>query len=123
MLRSPQDTALVLATIFKRSGEKRARISEKTIKLIGYRTKLRGSFADRVAEELLELGLMMIELDNGGYGLIPAKSLEAARPITARRFLTDTELALIRHGESIDSEQLFEELTEDESGVDNDSPE
>lgn len=116
-LRDAKETAYLLAVIFKRSGSTRARVSDKTLKLLGYREKLRGSFAERVKEHLSDLGMAFIELETGGYGLMPSKALEAAKAITAKKWMTEDELDRLRNGKPFDINQLWSEFDEDD-GVD-----
>jgi hypothetical protein len=114
-IRSSAEVALLLAVIFKRSGEKRARVSEKTLKMLGFRKRLRCKFWSNVASDLADLGLNLIELDAGGFALIPSKSLEAARTITAKRWLNENELRAVKNGKPIDVDALWQELEEDEN--------
>jgi hypothetical protein len=108
--RPVSEIALLLAVIFQRSGEKRARISEKTLRLLGRRTKLRSAFIQNLMIELEDYALVLIELDAGGYGLIPSKSLEAAKTITAKSWLHDEEMSAIKRGEAIDINSLLSEI-------------
>jgi len=88
MMRTPDQTALFIAVMLRRSGERRARMSEKTLRLVAQRKKLRSAFVYSVMEVLQrDIGICMTELDSGGYGLIYVKSLEAAKAITAKKFL------------------------------------
>lgn len=87
-MKTPEKTALLIAVMLRRSGEKRARMSEKTLRLVSGRKKLRTAFVYSVMEVLQrDIGICMTELDLGGYGLMYVKSLEAAKTITAKKFL------------------------------------
>lgn len=87
-MRTPEQAALFIAVMLRRSGEKRARMSEKTLRLVARRQKLRSAFVYSVIEALQrDIGICMTELDSGGYGLMYVKSLEAAKTITAQKFL------------------------------------
>ena len=87
-MRTPEQSALLIAVLLHRSGERRARLSVKTLKLISRRVHLRGAFVSSVVEILLrDMGICMTELGSGGYGLMYAKALEAARGITAKKHL------------------------------------
>lgn len=87
-MRTPKVTALLIAVMLRRSGERRARMSEKTLRLVSGRKKLRVVFVSSLMEVLQgDFGICMTELDVGGYGLIYVKSLEAAKTITAKKFL------------------------------------
>jgi hypothetical protein len=108
--RPVPEIALLLAVIFQRSGEKRARISDKTLKLLGCRSKLRSAFIQNLMIELEDYALVLIELDAGGYGLIPSKSLEAAKTITAKSWLSEDEMLAMKRGEEIDTHGLLSEI-------------
>lgn len=113
MLRTPNQVAILLALIYQRSGAKRSvRVSESTLRLLGSREKLRSAFVVEVMMALEEFGLVMVEIQSGGYGIIPAKSLEAGKVITAKNFFSTKEINLIKNGKSIDFESLQEELLE-----------
>ena len=95
---TPRQTAAVLATILKRSGQTRARVSAKTIKLVGKRQNLRSAFVVELISALSDYDWIMFELASGGYGAVHAKALEAAKSITAKRGLTDDEHKSLRRG-------------------------
>jgi hypothetical protein len=90
MSNSAAETALLLAVLLKRSGERRARVSEKTLKLLGQRKRLRSAFVVDISKNLADFGLCIIELDAGGFGIVRAKSLEAAKAITVKRLMAET---------------------------------
>jgi hypothetical protein len=109
------ETATLLALLFKKAGLNRARISRKTIKLLAYRVNLRSAFVLSVSVELSSnYGLYLIELDSGGFGIVPARSLEAAKPVTAKRYLTDI-LEELKYGKDLDFEEIEEELAEEDN--------
>src|SRR5690606_16820080 len=91
MLRTPGETAIILALVLKRSGQNRARLSAKTIKLAGGRKNLRGAFVVELADALAEYGWTISELDIGGFGVIRTKSLEAAKAVAIRSKLSAKE--------------------------------
>lgn len=77
-------TALRLAVMLKRSGKARARISEKTLRIVSRRTFLRDAFVVELRGILEELGIVLVRIPRGGFVLITIASLEGAPPITAR---------------------------------------
>jgi hypothetical protein len=90
--RTARETACVLAVILKRSGQTRARISALTVKNLALRETLRFAFVYDVTTALAtDYGWIMFELSSGGYGAVQATALEAAKTVTAKRFLTDDE--------------------------------
>lgn len=96
-MRTARETAILLAVILKRSERSRARVSVKTIKLLAIRQNLRSAFVVEVVAELAEFGWILFEIASGGFGAIQAKTLEAAKSVTAKRLLTDDERRALRH--------------------------
>lgn len=110
MLRSPEDTATLLALLFDRSGQTRIRVSQKTIKFLGFRVNLRAAFVVSVADTLANYyDITMLELDNGAFGLFRTSSLEGAKSFTAKRLLEDL-LPDLKSGKPINYEVLDEEI-------------
>jgi hypothetical protein len=95
-------TALLLAVLLKRSGKTRARVSEKTIKLLSGRVRLRGAFIVDVSAKLEDFGVLAVEADRGGFGLVSIPALEGATAITAK--------ALLPGWRQLSEEDLFFEL-------------
>ena len=91
-------TAILLAVILNRSEQSRARVSAKTIKLLAIRRNLRSAFVLELITEIAEFGWILFEISSGGFGAVQAKTLEAAKPVTAKRFLTDEERRDLRQG-------------------------
>jgi hypothetical protein len=116
MKRSTEETALLVATLLKRSGKRRARVSEKTIRLLSKRRTLRDSFKGMLRGALDDLDIHLIQLNSGGFAIIEVSALEGAPPITAVNFLAD-ELKNLKKGsgESV-FDKLRNELEADEAG-------
>lgn len=110
-MRTAEETAILLAVLFKRSKQTRARVSQKTIKLLSFRIRLRAAFVSAIADALSQFEICMIELDSGAFGLIPTKSLEAAKAITAKRHM-ENELPSLVRGKNLDFASLEEEALE-----------
>jgi len=119
-MRSAEQTALLLAVILNRSKQGRARVSAKTIKILGKRRNLRGAFVAQVVDALAEYSWILFELDSGGYGAIEAKALEAAKPVTASRWLSDDERRAIRRGTADWPGLLSEATPEQEQDIEDD---
>ena len=115
-MRSPEEAALLVALLFHRAGEHRARISLKTIRRLAQKEHLRQSFLTRVTAELDDIGLTLIENDRGGFGLIPHQALNGAPTITAKRFLIE-DLRKLKSGE-IDFNDIRTELYDGEDSDD-----
>ena len=91
MYPSPTRVALTLAVMLKRSGKTRARVSDKTFRLVSRRTNLRGAFVTSVREWLEDFGVFATELDRGGFALVAISALDGAPPITAKQLLPAPE--------------------------------
>jgi hypothetical protein len=89
MVRTPEHTALLVALLLKRSELKRGRISGSTIRRLSKRTQLRRVFMGRLQEQLDDLGLILVELERGGYGVMASAALEGAPAITAKKYLKE----------------------------------
>lgn len=87
--RTPEETAVLVALLLMRSGQKRARISEKTIRKLAKRKRLRTAFLSMLREQLEDRALVMIELDDGSWGILQSKGLQGAPTISATRFLAE----------------------------------
>jgi hypothetical protein len=95
-MQNPQQAALVLVAIFKRSGQTRARVSAQTIKIVAARKHLRRAFLAELTDALAEYSWTLAEIDNGGYAAVKTKTLETAKPATAKRWLTADELRALK---------------------------
>ena len=117
MIRTPEETALLIALLLKRSDQKRARISVSTIRRLSKRKHIRGAFIEMLDKHLDSLGVILVEIDRGGFGLIPSSVLDGAPAITAKKYLS-ADLGKLKGGKlSFDS--IREELDED-IGLDED---
>lgn len=119
MKRSARNTALLLAVILKRSGQKRARISAKTLRLLGRRKNLRSAFVIEIITALADYDWVLFELASGGYGAIEAKALEAAKSVTAVTWLDADERSTLRENDEL-IPTLEEELEQDEDDTSDD---
>ena len=108
MKRSPEETALLIALLFKRSGQKRGRVSGNTIRRLGRRQYLRMAFLRALEEQLDDFGFVLLELERGGFGIIPISALDGAPAITAKKYLAD-DLARLKRGK-VDFDDIRSEL-------------
>ena len=115
---TPEEAALLIALLFKRAGQKRARISNATIRRLSRRSRIRGAFIDMLVPHLDDLGITMVELDRGGYGLIPSTALDGAPAITAKKHLPD-ELKQLKQGK-LDFDEVRAEVEEEGGAEEND---
>jgi pantoate kinase len=98
MLLTAEDSAVILAVMLKRNAQSRARISGKTIKFVAGRQSLRSAFFVELVDALGEYGWILFELPGGGYGVVEARALEAAKTLTAKRSLSEDEMHSLRKG-------------------------
>lgn len=118
MRRTVEQTALLIAVILNRSGQNRARLSTKTVKSISGRSSLRSAFTVQVIAALADrYEWIMFELAIGGFGAVQAKALEAAKTVTAKRWLAEEERKSLRRG-TLDWEQFEEEVAPEQDQVD-----
>jgi hypothetical protein len=106
MKTSAEETALMIAVLLKRSEQRRARVSESTIRVLSRRRTLRDAFKERLRAELDDIGIHLVELERGGFGVIPINALDGAPAITAKKFMPD-ELKRLKKGAD---ESLFDRL-------------
>src|SRR3982074_2230139 len=79
--RSVEETAIILALIFKRSGLAQARVSDKTIRLVSGRKRLEGSFRQNLKDERGEYEMEIVRRATGAHARIKVSALEAAEPV------------------------------------------
>lgn len=110
--RTPEQAAILVALLLKRSGHRRARISENTIRLLSKRHTLRDAFKSRLTAELDDLGIHLVELQRGGFGAIFVSALDGAPSITTKRVMpeemkklkTATEELFARYRDEVDAD-------------------
>ncbi len=124
MHRTTEQTAVLLALLFKRANLKRARISEKTIRVLSKRRSLRAVFLQGLRAALDDFGLHMIELDRGGFGLIPVSALDGAQAILAKNYISEDLKTLRQQEKQNRQEKAFADLREEVAvGEENDTDE
>ena len=112
MKRTTEQTAVLVALLLKRSGQKRARLSENTIRVLSKRKTLRDAFKERLRAELDDIGLHLVQLERGGFGIIPINALDGAVAITAKKYLAD-DLKKLKKSDDAFFEKLRKEVDED----------
>jgi len=91
-LRNAYQTSVIIALIMKRSNQTRARISTKTIKLASKRLALRSAFIRELTDCLVSnFDIVLVEINNGGFGLIKSSALDGAKSLTIKKLLNDKE--------------------------------
>jgi len=106
MKRSAEQTAILVSALLKRSEQRRARVSDKTIRVLSNRRTLRDAFKQRLREELDDIGIHLVQLERGGFGVIPINALDGAPAITAKKYLPE-ELKKLKKGAD---DTLFQRL-------------
>ena len=97
MIRTAEETAILAALLLQKSGLKRGRVSEKTIRKLSKRSQLRRVFIGRLTEQLDDLGLILVELERGGFGIMASSVLEGTPAITAKKYLSE-DLSRLKEG-------------------------
>ena len=101
MYPTAAETAATIALILKRSGQSRARLSGQTVRKVAQRTTLRSAFVVELTDALASsYDWLLVELSTGGFGAVQAKALEAAKPVTGKKYLTADERRSIDCGEA-----------------------
>jgi len=86
---SVETVALRLAVLLKRTEKTRARVSEKTLRILSGRTTLRDSFVVSIRNALEDFGVVSVRLDRGGFALIATSALEGAPPALVKNLMPD----------------------------------
>jgi hypothetical protein len=120
MKRSAEQTAVLVATLLKRSEQRRARVSENTIRVLSKRRTLRDAFKARLRAELDDIGIHLVQLERGGFGVIPINALDGAPAITAKRYLADELNKLKKTDDEAFFDKLRREVNEDADENDED---
>jgi len=113
MKRTTEQTAVLVALLLKRSGQKRARLSENTIRVLSRRRTLRDAFKERLRSELDDIGIHLVQLERGGFGIIPINALDGAPAITAKKYLADDLKKLKKSDDDAFFGKLRREVDED----------
>jgi hypothetical protein len=116
MHRTAEQTAILLALLFKRASLKRARISERTIRVLSKRRSLRAVFLQGLRGALDDFGIHMIELERGGFGLIPVSALDGAQAILAKNYISDDLKTLRQHEKLSRQDKVFTNFKEEVTG-------
>ena len=118
MYPAPSHVALLLAVMLHRSGKTRARVSEKTIRLIACRERLKSAFIEELRRWAEEYGVIVILLNRGGYALIAISALEGAPVVLAKNHIKSEAIAL--KNDNLDCDKLYKELGLIEEGDEED---
>lgn len=102
-VKTPEQAAIIIASLLQSQDLRKARLSKKNVAhIFGLRTVVRPTRIIRLRNALEDLGIVLAELDTGGFGVMYAKALEGAKSL--KMTMTESEL------ESPDYDKLFDEL-------------
>jgi len=79
----------MLSLLLLATGQTRARISEKTIRILSKRQRLRVAFIAELIVVIDDYGWVLVELPSGGFGAVQLTAIEAAKPVTISRFMPE----------------------------------
>ncbi|BBU70079.1 hypothetical protein [Fluviibacter phosphoraccumulans] len=109
--------AALIAKMMQTSGQTRARISDKQMRLLAGRSRLESSVRERIREDALDYGYLIHRLDAGsstsGNVIVALSALAAAKTLKRTDTFTDEQWATIRNG-TFDFDSLQDELLNDE---------
>jgi hypothetical protein len=88
----------------------------ETLRRLSMRKHIRGAFVEMLKQHLADMGLILMEIDRGGYGLIPSSALDGAPAITAKKYLSE-DLARLKRGQ-LNFDDIREEVGEGAGGDD-----
>lgn len=108
MYPSAKQVALLAAVMLKRSEKSRARVSEKTIKHLAGRTTLRSAFTADLRAWLEDFGVLLVQLDRGGFALVAITALEGAPTVLSKNHVLEERKGLMSG--NLDENKLLEEL-------------
>jgi hypothetical protein len=113
MKTTAEETAVLVAALLRRSEQRRARISESTIRVLSRRRTLRDAFKESLRAELDDIGIHLVQLERGGFGVILIKALDGAPAITAKKYLSDEMKKLKKGADEAFFGKLRDEINED----------
>jgi hypothetical protein len=114
--RSVEETAVLIATLLNRANKKRARISERTLRVLSKRKTLRDAFKQELRDELDDLGIHLVQLNRGGFAAIAISALEGAEAITAKQYMPD----ILEELKSGNADRALKKLRADVEAVEDD---
>jgi hypothetical protein len=104
LYRTARHTALFIALILKRSQKTRIRFGESTMRKLAERKKLRGAFVLEAQLAAMDVGVILVELNRGGFGAMWAAALDGAASVTAK------SLVPLAERKKLTEEKLLAEL-------------
>ena len=111
-LKKPWQVAVLLVELMRRSKKDKARISDKTLRVISGRVQLENSFREAVRVHALEYGFLLHKFElKGASGtvIIDLSSASTAKILLFANFFTEDERQQIKDGR-FDFDGLYESL-------------
>jgi hypothetical protein len=115
--------AALIAQMMRKSGQTRARISDKGMRVLAGRSRLETSVREQIRLDALDYGYLIHRLDGrnsvSGNVVIALSALASAKPIRRTDAFTDDEWQDIQNG-TFDFESLNDELLDGDDDDDED---
>jgi len=115
MYRTPELTALLIALLLKRTAKRRIRFSVKTFLRLADRERKFSSFVHEVQKAAKDIGVVLIELNRGGFGATWASPLEGADSVLAKHYVPAAERKKLTERAILKELGLSETQDEDEA--------
>ena len=111
--KDPWQVAAIIARMMQKSGQTRARISDKGMRMLAGRSRLEASVREQIRLDALEYGYLIHRLDGrggtSGNVVLALSALASAKPIKRTDAFTDSEWQDIKNG-TFDYDSLHDEL-------------
>ncbi|MGD0958886.1 MAG: hypothetical protein ABSB19_03685 [Methylomonas sp.] len=117
-IRTSEETAVILAALLKKADATRARISDKTIKLVSGRKRLEGSFRISLDADIAEYGYIIVKLESGSQAIVKISALESAKTITVKKMFSSDEIRALRN--KTPDMDVYRNFVENEGSEEND---
>jgi len=119
--KDPWQVAALIARMMQKSGQTRARISDKGLRVLSGRSRLEASVREQIRLDALEHGYLIHRLDGrggtSGNVVLALSALASAKPIKRSDAFTDSEWQAIRTG-TFDFDSLDDELSSEDEDDD-----
>jgi|GEM_PF-4142459 len=114
VLKEPWQVAALIAKMMKDAKQTRARLSDRTLRLLAGRVKLENSVREQIRSDALSYGYLLHKLEAGGPTsgtvVLDLNSLHAAKPLKYKDSFSDDERSKIRVGDADFFVNLHESL-------------
>lgn len=115
--KDPWQVAALIAHMMQKSGQTRARISDKGMRVLSGRSRLEASVREQIRLDALEYGYLIHRLDGrgstSGNVVLALSALASAKPIKRTDVFSDDDWLSIKDG-TYDFDSLHDELSDDD---------